>query len=80
MAIQLVYKRSRDYVPREYEITQKWSRHLVEMTSLIHRFISEVLYCVEQNCLGTILGYENAIKLMLNNNPLSFHKRLLPSL
>jgi len=67
-------------LPHKYEKMQNRSRHLVEMKSLMHRFISEVLFCVEQNCLGIVLGYENAIKLMLKNDPLLFHKRLLPFL
>ena len=33
--------------PHEYEITQKRSRRLAETTLAVHRFISEVLFCVE---------------------------------
>ena len=79
MVNQLVFKRARDY-SHEYTRMQRRSRCLVETTLPAHRFISEVLFCVEQNCLVTVIVYENAIKLMLNNNPLSFHRRLLPSL
>ena len=51
----------------------KQSRSLVKTASLIHRIVSQVLFCVEQNRLDIITVYEIIMTFVLTINLSSFH-------
>ena len=51
----------------------KQSRRLVKTASPVHQIISQVLFCIEQNCLDIIVVYEIVMTFVPIINLCSIH-------